>query len=153
AVVVRRAEALSTAQEDRIAALVPRLGSGAHLLLVAKALDQRRKLHAACAKEGGAVGFPRATDPRAIAGWVVTLARERGHAIAPQAVERLLERTGVELARLDDELEKLSLHVGPKAPIDASHVDALVAASRAHAIEELTDRLARRDVGGALRVA
>jgi DNA polymerase-3 subunit delta len=69
----------------------------------------------------------------------------------PAAVERLLDRTGLELARIDGELEKLSLHVGAGAAIEVAHVESLVASMRAHAIEELTDRLARRDVAGALR--
>jgi len=118
--------------------------------LVAKGLDQRRPLHAAWAKAGAAVELTR-PDPRAIAPWVGTLARERGHAVAPAAVELLLERVGADLARLDDEIEKLSLHVGPGATIDAKQVDALVATTRARAVEELTDRLARRDLAGAIR--
>jgi DNA polymerase-3 subunit delta len=148
--VVRRAEALPGAVEDAVAALVPQLDARARLVLVAKALDQRRRLHAAWAKAGATVGFAR-PEPRAVAGWVGTLARERGHSIAPAAVERLIDRAGLELARLDDEIEKLSLALGAGAAIDVRHVDALVATTRARAIEELTDRLARRDLGGAVR--
>jgi len=149
--VIRRADALSGGDEDAVLEILPRLGEGARLVLVSKALDQRKRLHVACAKAGAVIGFARPADPRAAAGWVATLARERGHAIAPAAVERLLDRTGFELARIDGELEKLSLHVGAGAAIDVGHVEAMVAAMRAHAIEELTDRLARRDVAGALR--
>jgi len=149
-VVIRRAEALPATLDEAVAEVAPRLDDGARLVLVAKALDQRRRLHAAWAKAGAAIGFVR-PDPRAAATWAATLARERGHAIAPAVVERLLERTGADLARIDDELEKLSLHVGPKQPIEARHVETLVAATRAHAIDELTDRLARRDLAGAVR--
>jgi DNA polymerase-3 subunit delta len=149
--VVRRAEALSAANEDAVLEVLPRLGDGARLVLVAKSLDQRRRLHAACAKAGAAIGFPPPADHRAALAWVATLARERGHALAGPVAERLLERTGLELARIDDEIEKLSLHAGPGAAIEARHVETLVAATRTHAIEQLTDRLARRDVAGALR--
>jgi len=148
--VIRRAEALSTASEEAVLAVVPRLDERARLVLVAKGLDQRRRLHATWAKAGAAVAFPR-PEPRAVPGWVLTLARERGHAIGPATVERLLERTGMDLARVDDELEKLSVSVGPNAPIERPQVEALVAATRAHAIEELADRLARRDLRGAIR--
>lgn len=150
ALVVRRAEALTSALDDAVQALVPRLDDRARLVLVAKALDQRKRLHAAWAKEGATIGFAR-PEPRAVPTWVVTLARERGHAIGPAAVERLVERAGTDLARVDDELEKLSLLVGPNQAIDARHVDALVATTRARAVEELTDRLARRDLSGAIR--
>ncbi len=151
ALVIRRAEALSSAGEDAVLAVLPRLGDGARLVLVAKALDQRKRLHGACVKAGAVAAFPRPADPRAAATWVAALARERGHAIAPAGIERLLERTGIDLARIDDELEKLSLHVGAGVAIDVRHVEAMVAALRAHAVEELTDRLARRDVSGAMR--
>ena len=150
ALLVRRAEALSSASEDAVQALVPRLDTTARLVLVAKGLDQRRRLHTAWAKAGAVVGFGR-PEPRAVSTWVTTLARERGHAIAPAAVDRLLERAGTELARIDDELEKLSLLIGPNETIDVRHVDALVATTRSRAVEELTDRLARRDLGGAIR--
>ncbi len=148
--VIRRAEALSTASEDAVLAIVPRLDERARLVLVAKGLDQRRRLHATWAKGGAAVAFQR-PEPRAVPAWVTTLARERGHAIAPGTVERLLERTGTDLARVDDELEKLSVSIGPNAAIERPQVDSLVAATRAHAIEELADRLARRDLSGAIR--
>jgi DNA polymerase-3 subunit delta len=148
--VVRRAEALPRAVEDAVLGVVPQLDERARVILVAKGLDQRRPLHAASAKAGAAVELAR-PDPRAIAPWVGTLARERGHAVAPAAVELLLERVGADLARLDDEIEKLSLHVGPGATIDAKQVGALVATTRARAVEELTDRLARRDLAGAIR--
>jgi DNA polymerase-3 subunit delta len=151
AVVLRRAEALSTANEDRVLEVLPRLGDRARLVLVAKALDQRRRLHAACTKAGAVLAFVRVADRKTAAGWVAILARERGHAIGGPAVERLLERTGFELGRIDDEVEKLSLHVGPGRPIETGHVEALVARTRVHAIEELTDRLARRDTAGAIR--
>jgi len=150
--VVRRTEALAAASEEVVLEVLPRLGEGARLVLVAKALDQRRRLHVACSKVGAAIGFPRVTDTRAAMAWVTTLARDRGHAIGGAAVERLVARTGTDLARIDDEIEKLGLHVGPTAPIEVGHVDAIVAASRIHAIDELGDRLARRDGAGAIRV-
>jgi len=148
--VIRRAEALPRPVEEAVQAIVPQLDDRARLVLVAKSLDQRRPLHSAWAKAGAAVELAR-PDPRAVAPWIGTLARERGHAIAPAAAELLLERVGADLARLDDEIEKLSLHAGPGAAIDAKQVDALVATTRARAVEELTDRLARRDLAGAIR--
>jgi DNA polymerase-3 subunit delta len=149
--VLRRAEGIASANEDMVLEVLPRLGDGARLVLVAKALDSRRRLHATCVKAGAVVGFARPADPRAAAGWVTTLARERGHAIGAPAVEALLERTGADLARIDGELEKLSLRVGPGKPIEVRDVQAMVTTLRAHAIEDLSDRLARRDVGGAMR--
>src|SRR6185436_6644805 len=100
--VVRRAEGLSAANEDAVLEVLPRLSDDARLVLVAKALDQRRRLHAACAKAGAAMAFQQPADHRTGLGWITTLARERGHAIAGPVAERLLERTGLDLARIDD---------------------------------------------------
>jgi DNA polymerase-3 subunit delta len=151
AVIVRRGEGLAAKLEDLLLETLPRLGDGARLVVVAKALDQRKRLHVAAAKAGAAIGFARLTDRRAVSGWVGTLARERGHAIAAAAVERLVERVGFDLGRIDDEIEKLSLFVGPGKAIEVAHVERLVASTRQHAVDELTDRLARRDPAGAVR--
>src|SRR5207248_1668099 len=74
-----------------------------------------------------------------------------GHEIAPAAVEELVERAGPALGVLAGELDKLSLHVGPGARIGAEHVRAMATSARSHKVEELTDRLARRDLPRAAR--
>lgn len=130
---------------------LPRLGEAGRLVLVAKSLDQRRKLHVACVKAGAAIACPRVADQRTAATWVATLARERGHTIGSAAVDGLLDRIGFDLGRIDDELEKLSLRMGAGTPISVEQVEALVTSTRGHAVEELTDRLARRDTAGAIR--
>jgi DNA polymerase-3 subunit delta len=50
---------------------------------------------------------------------------------------------------LAGEIEKLALHAGAGIRIEAAHVQAVVAAVRAHRVEELTDRLTQRDAAGA----
>jgi DNA polymerase III subunit delta len=149
--VVRRAEGLTGSLDDALLALLPQTGDRARLILVARALDQRRRVHAACVKAGGALGFPRLGDARAAGAWVGRLARDRGRTIAPAAIEALVERVGVDLARLDDEVEKLALQVGAGQAIEPRHVHELVAATRTQAIAELADRLAQRDAAGAVR--
>lgn len=151
--VVRRAEALDERGQGAVLGALPALGRGAHVVLVGGAVDLRRRLFAACAREGWAWVFPP-LDPRAGAegrDWVVRLARERGHEIAPAAVEELLDRVGAHLGQLAGEIEKASLHAGAGVRLDAAHVRAVVARVRTHGVEELTDRLARCDAAGAVR--
>ena len=149
--VVRRAEALREAEEAEIAATLPTLGAGGCLVLVARTADQRRTLVAACRRAGAAYAFPP-PDRTALAAWIPRLARESGREIEPAAAAELLERVGADLALLAGEIEKLALHAPPGAKLGVNHVRALVADVRAHAVEELTDRLARRDLSGAARV-
>jgi len=149
--VVRHADTLREEDQASILDMLPRLDGSGSLLLVARAADQRRKLFAACLRGGAGFGFPP-LEPRAVPPWVVRLARERGHEIAPAAVEELVERCGADLGVVAGEVEKLSLVAGPKARIEPAHVRAVVAAVRSHQVQELTDRLARKDVAGAARV-
>jgi DNA polymerase-3 subunit delta len=149
-VVLRRAEAAADDLQERILALLPRLGPGiAHLVLVARAADTRRKLVAACVRAGATHAFPPLDDARAARDWVARVAREEGWDLAPAAVSALVERVGLDLSQLVAEAEKLALHAGRGVRVDVGHVDALVSRVRAHAIEALTDRLARRDLPGA----
>ncbi|HJQ83727.1 MAG TPA: DNA polymerase III subunit delta [Candidatus Binatia bacterium] len=150
--VVRHAEALRDAEQALLLETLPRLGAGGALILVARAADQRRKLFATMLQAGAGVGFPPLPNPAAAHPWVGRLARERGHDIAPAAVQELVERSGADLGLLAGEVEKLSLHAGPGVRIEPQHVRAVVAAVRSHGDEELTDRLARRDLAGAARV-
>lgn len=153
--VVRRAEVLREDAEAGILAALPTLGVGGCLILVAASADQRRKLLAACVRAGAAFGFTRPGREwevsRWVTPWVTRLAREQGHEIAPAAVTELVERTGADLGVLAGELEKLSLHVGPGTRLELAHVRDLVGATRAHYIDELTNRLLAGDLPGAVR--
>ena len=148
--VVRRADALRDEAEVRVLEALPTLGPGGTLVLVARVADQRRRLAAACIRGGAAYGFGR-VDDRGAAGWVVRLARERGVDIAPAATQELLDRSGIDLAVLAGEIDKLALHAGQGARIEPTHVRSIVAAVRQHAVEDLTAHLARRNAAGAAR--
>jgi DNA polymerase-3 subunit delta len=150
--VVRHADALRADEQGRVLELLPGLGAGGTLVLVASSGDQRNRLLAACLRAGAGFGFPPLDDPRAAQSWVVRLAREGGRQIAPAAVQELIERSGTDLGVLAGEIEKLGLHAGPGTRLEPAHVRAVVAAVRVHDVQELTDRLARRELPGAARV-
>lgn len=149
--VVRHAEALDEEAQERIAAVMPRLGERAHLILVARIVDFRRRLFAAYQREGSAFGFSPSGDRRVTRDWVIRIAREAGREIVSAAVDELLERTGPDLGVIAGEIEKISLTMDAGRRIDPAHVRAMVAHVRAHGVEELTDRIAHRDVAGAAR--
>jgi DNA polymerase-3 subunit delta len=150
--VIRRADALGARDEELVLASVTRLRPPACLVLVARALDGRRKLLAAFERAGGAFAFPRVTEPRALEEWVVRLAGEVGQAMRPAAAARLVERTALDLAGLASEVAKATLFAGPGVAVEVEHVDAVAAGGRAAAVEDLSDRLARGDRAGASRV-
>jgi len=149
--VVRNAEAMDEAVETRVIEVLPALGAGGSLILVAKDAGKVRRLAAACAKAGAVVALPSLPerDPRAAHTWVEWLARRAGRQIAPQAVTELCERCGASLGVLASEIDKLALHAGEGKRIEVAHVDAVVPATRMHEVYELTNRLAAGDSRGA----
>lgn len=152
-VVVRRAEALSAALEERIIALLPHLeAQRAVLVLVARTTDQRKRLAATVARQGALFLFPRISDAGRARAWIERMAKERGLAITPAAAELLVELVGTDLALLDSEVEKAALRAGAAGRIDVEMVQETTAGTAAGAVETLIERLDGHDVAGALRV-
>lgn len=149
--VVRRAEALNDAAQERVLAVLPTLGPGTCLILVGRVIDARKRLFAACVRAGSAHAFAPFADARAARDAVVLFAREDGRAVAPAAVDALIERLGTDVGQLMGEVEKLALHVGERR-VEVDDVRKLVGHARARAVEELTERIARRDLAGAAAV-
>jgi DNA polymerase III subunit delta len=150
--VVRHVEALVEGAQEDVLARLETIGGGSCLVLVGGAVDARRRLALACQRAGAVQVFAPLTDVAAVRRWVGVMARERGHAIDGTAVDQLLDRTGYGLGTLDMEIEKLSIAVGPGQAITEAAVLDLVGATRTRGVEELTDRLGRGDLAGALRI-
>lgn len=146
--VVRRAEALKGPIEDRVAAAAAEPVAAAHLVLVAGALDRRRRLFQRVPRDAvheyGAV-----TDRHELLAWVGLLAAERGARVSSDAAAELIERCGGDLARLAGELEKLALL--EDAAIGVAEVRRSVVATRTHGVEELAAALAAGERAEALR--
>jgi DNA polymerase-3 subunit delta len=118
------------------------------VLLAAKLHGQRRI--ATAAKKGG---FWVGCDPlprRELAGWIERGARARGHELPGEVADLLAEISGPDLACVDDALERLSLYVGPGAPITEDAVAKIVTRVRQSTVWELIDALGRRRLDRAL---
>lgn len=79
--------------------------------------------------------------------------------LTPEAEDALVKAVGTDLATLDTSLEKVDLyigaapegHEGPRV-VEADALHEVVATTRAHEIWDLTDAIARRDIGASLRL-
>jgi DNA polymerase-3 subunit delta len=121
------------------------------MVLVATKLNAQRRLVAA-AKKGD---FLVACDPvhrNGLAGMVSTMARDLGHAIDGHAADLLAEIAGPELSPVADAVERLSLYVGPGAPISEDDVATVVTRVRHSTVWELVDQIAARRLDRALAV-
>lgn len=121
------------------------------LVLVASKIDGRRKLAALARTKGFLVAcepVARAALPR----FIEKEARDRGHEIPQDVADLLAEIAGPELGGVLDALERLSLFVGPKAPITEADVAACVTRIRPSSVWELVGAVGKKDAATALRV-
>lgn len=146
--VVSEVDALDDERQQALLALVPE-GAGAHLILTGTAPDMRRRLYATCLRHGWAFEF-RHLPPARVTAWLREEATARGHALAADAGELLVDLVGTDLRAGANEVEKLSLYVAPGTPIDADAVGAVVGSLRARSMLELADNLQRRNLGAAV---
>jgi DNA polymerase-3 subunit delta len=121
------------------------------LVLVATKLNAQRRLVTA-AKKADFVVSCEPVSRGALPGAVASLAKEKGHAIDTNVAELLAEIAGPELSPIADAVERLSLYVGPGAPITEDAVAALVTRVRQNTVWELLDAIARRRLDRALAV-
>lgn len=83
-----------------------------------------------------------APDEGSLPRWIGQMAEERNQRISPEAAELLAAWIGPDLGRLDTEMEKLSLYVGPRRQISADDAAASVAATAGPVPFALTNALA-----------
>ena len=81
-----------------------------------------------------------------------SLARSLGLAIAPDTLAELVEILGNDLARIANDLVKLSLYAGQEQQVTHEDIELLVPEARRRGIYEFSDALARKDRGRALEV-
>ena len=74
--------------------------------------------------------------------WIESSAEARGFRFDPEAIAYLLEMVGMDLQRLSQEMDKVSLYAGERNTMDARDLEALLGRSREHSVFELTDALA-----------
>ncbi len=101
-------------------------------------VDKRRRLYKAVAKRGATAEFGELKPDEARA-WASARFRSLGKNADADAVLLLIERTGVSLGSLANEIEKLALYQGDEKRVDRAVVEALVGPSREDAIWGLTD--------------
>jgi DNA polymerase-3 subunit delta len=150
AVLLREAAAF-LADQDRRDALLKYLdhpaASGSLVLLVDAWRSSKATKALAAAGEVVDCSTP---DETQLPAWVREAAAERGKKIAPAVAGQLAAWCGSDLARLDGEVEKLSLYVGDREEITAEDVGLLVFAESTCGDWDLVNAIDRRQIGRAL---
>jgi len=151
-VLLRHVDQMTPTEQAALAPYVAAPASSTCLLMTAQKLDGRGKL-AKAAKKSKAWVDAKPLRRGALRSFAQAEARTRGHALLGDAVDALLDALGEDLAAVDDALERLSLFVGPGAPIDADAVHACVTRVRADSIWALVDAVGLRERDKALEAA
>lgn len=151
-VLVREAEALASAELDKLADYLEAPSVSSCVVLVAEKLDGRTRLAKRAQKLELVVDASplRAAEVR---GFAQHEAERRGVRLAPEAAAALLDAIGSDLPAIDDALERLGLYVGAGAIIDVAAVEACVAKVRVESIWALVDAVGMRDRRIALKAA
>lgn len=150
AVVVKDAEGWKPPDQEHLAAYLERGTPPSALILVATALDRRRRLYTTIRKVGAIQEFPR-LSPRQLPAWIIERVRRESRRIDPDAVEALIALVGPGLRQLQFELEKLFAYVESLQRITRKDVEAVVSRASESTIFMLVDAIGERRAGDALR--
>lgn len=151
-VVVRESQALagsSTARKvlEEVAASTP---PGLALILVADISGSKAKIWRTLKKHTTAVDFPRLSDAD-LPGWLMAWAEREGLTLEPDAARAIPAATGVDLAVMVREMEKLRDYVGDRDTIRREDVEAVVGTVPRQDRWEWMDRVGERDFDAARR--
>lgn len=143
-VLVRHADAMTPTEQTNLAEYLHDPSDSTCFLLTATKLDGRAKLSKAAKKKGYLVEA-KPLRGSALREFIRAEATAREHAIAPPAIEALLDAVGDDLAAIDDAMERLSLFVGAGQRIDAEAVTTCVTRIRVESIWSLVDAIGLKD--------
>lgn len=147
------------AGDELIAVLKAGLPAGHILVLLAEAVDKRKRLYKYIGKQGAILDLTVDTGSSSPArkgreAVLRELAEKRfaafGKKIEPRALPVLLERVGFHPVAVVMESEKLALHAGEAATVTLADLDLLVGRTREEALFELTEAVGNRDLAAML---
>ena len=144
------AKEAETSPFDRLAEYAAAPVDSTCVVIAASKIDGRRRLALAARKQGFLVAC-EPLDDRVLPRWIIDRFAAKGHAIERELAELLAALAGPGLSAVDDAVERLSLYVGPGAPIDQEAIAASVARVRTDDTWALVDAVGARDLGRALR--
>ena len=144
-VLVRHVDAMTPSEQTSLADYLTHTNESTTLVLTAEKLDGRGKL-AKTAKKKGSLVEVKSLRGRELRAFVRSEVDGRGHGIATDAIEALLDAVGDDLAAIDDAVERLSLFVGAGQRIDAHAVATCVTRVRVESVWSLVDAIGLKDV-------
>jgi DNA polymerase-3 subunit delta len=135
---VQRMEIWPKDQRNQLLAYLGNPFPSACLVLTTSLKKGMEKLESAVESVGAVVRFPLPME-REVPRWVQERAKSLNKFLDPRAAALLIELVGVELHRLERELDKLVAYVGDRERIETGDVTQTVSSQRSFSVFELLD--------------
>ncbi|MBI4277339.1 MAG: DNA polymerase III subunit delta [Armatimonadetes bacterium] len=148
-VVVKRADALKAADQEKLADYLERGAPPSALILMAEGLDRRRRLYLTLKKVAQVREFARLKSFEVLR-WVRARAQQQGKRLDAEAAEVLVALVGHDLRELSSELDKAVSYGGDRASIEAGDIRAVCSHLGEATVFNLVDALGNRQAAPAL---
>lgn len=116
-----------------------------------KKVDARTKLAKNLKKNGEIFSSKKIPDYQ-LNEWTKEMIRSKGYEINSQALQLLIDHIGNDLNRLENEVEKVRLNLGPGKAIDENAIEKYVGISKEFNAFELQAAIAKKDMPKAIRI-
>ncbi len=126
---------------EKLADYVKEIPDSAYLIFSETEVDRRSSLYKQVAKVGRAVEFPRQKED-ILTRWVLGRIRREGRQITRPVLEFFLSRTGDDMERISQELEKLLCYTMGKEVIEKEDVEAVCGTLVSDRIFDMVDAVA-----------
>jgi DNA polymerase-3 subunit delta len=114
-------------------------------------LDKRTKFAKAIEKNAVVMDAPKMYESQ-VPDFIKKYLQEKGLDIDPQPAALIAESLGNDLAKLTNELDKLTLNIAKGTPVTAELIHKYIGISKDFNVFELQTALAKRDAGKAIRI-
>jgi DNA polymerase-3 subunit delta len=116
-----------------------------------KKLDSRKKF-AKLIKEKGVVFTTKKLYEREIVSWIEGLVKSKGLTVSPKGLVLLSEHIGNDLARIENEVDKMLVNLGDRKTINEDDIEKYVGVSKEFNAFELQAAIAQKDLPKAIRI-
>lgn len=142
---------LFKAASPQMAEYVPQIPEGTVLLFVEDEVDKRGKLYKAVKASGRVVEFGQQSE-QTLTRWILSLLKKEDVQITRQALELFFEKTGTDMERIRQELEKLVCYCMDKRSIEPDDVLEICSGQTENRIFEMINALAEQNQKKALEL-
>ena len=116
-----------------------------------KKVDGRSKL-AKLLKDKGEVLSTKKMYDNQLPEWTKELIASKGFSITPKALMLLVDHIGNDLARINNEIEKLAVNLVSRKNITEDDIEEYIGISKEYNVFELQEALGKKDLGKAMRI-